>query len=58
MEMTPEEDIQDALFVMKRYAVQPEEISRAAQEAINNSAKDTALFLFRQNVDLFLKNTL
>ena len=50
-----EEDISDALFVAGKYSTDPAEIRRAAEEAIRHSPKDTALFLFRGNVDLFLE---
>ncbi|TAJ98474.1 MAG: hypothetical protein EPO39_18180 [Candidatus Manganitrophaceae bacterium] len=49
-----EEDIHDALFVVGKYGIRSDEIVRAAEEAIQNSAKDTALFLFRRNVELFV----
>lgn len=50
-----EEDIQDALFVAGKHSIRAEEIERAADSAIQFSAKDTALFLFRRNVQLFLE---
>ena len=50
-----EEDISDALFVAGKYHADPAEIRRAAEEAIRHSPKDTALFLFRGNLDLFLE---
>lgn len=50
-----EEDIQDALFIAGKYNIRGEEIERAADEAIQSSAKDTVLFLFRRNVQLFLE---
>jgi hypothetical protein len=49
-----EEDIDDALFIVKRFSVLPYEIERSANEAICHSVKDTALFLFQSNVRLFL----
>ena len=49
-----EEDIQDALFIVEKYNIGVVDIERAAEEAIQNSAKDTALFLFRRNVELFV----
>ncbi len=50
-----ETDIQDALFVAKKHGVSPEEVNQAAESAISHSAKDTALFLFRRNVEEFLR---
>ncbi|NOY85519.1 MAG: hypothetical protein GXO96_11990 [Nitrospirae bacterium] len=50
-----EEDIQDALFVVKKYAIQTDQVSRYAEAALEHSIKDTTLFLFKKNVDLFLK---
>lgn len=50
-----EEDIQDALFVAGKYNIGVADIERAAEEAIQSSAKDTALFLFRRNVQLFVE---
>ena len=49
-----EEDINDALFVVRRYDISPSEIKEMAEEAIKNSPKDTALFQFRRNVDIFI----
>jgi len=50
-----EEDIQDARFILEKYRISPEEIAQSAEEAIRHSAKDTALFLFRTNVRIFLE---
>ena len=50
-----EEDISDALFVAGKYHIDPARIKHAAEEAVRHSPKDTALFLFRGNVDLFLE---
>ena len=50
-----EEDISDALFVTGKYHIDPARIRRSAEEAVRRSPKDTALFLFRGNVDLFLE---
>lgn len=50
-----EEDIQDALYVAEKYNIGVVDIKRAAEEAIQFSAKDTALFLFRRNVQLFVE---
>lgn len=53
-----EEDIQDALFVAGKYHIRAEAIERAADEAIQSSAKDTALFLFKKNVQLFVQKVI
>ena len=45
-----EEDIEDALFVAGKNKVSPQEVEQAAETAIEHSAKDTTLFLFRKNV--------
>lgn len=50
-----EEDIQDALFVAEKYKIDDKKIERFADETIRHSIKDTALFLFRENLQLFLK---
>jgi len=50
-----EEDIEDALFVIKKYHLDSDQISLAANAAIQHSIKDTMLFLFKKNVGLFLK---
>ena len=49
-----EEDIEDAIFVARKYHVEAAEIKRSAEIAIRNSPRDTALFVFRKNVDIFL----
>ena len=50
-----EEDIQDALFVARKYQIKKNQIAAASHAAISNSVKDTTLFLFKKNVELFLK---
>jgi hypothetical protein len=50
-----EEDIEDALFVARKYKMKTQEVEKSAEEAIRHSVKDTALFLFRGNVQLFLE---
>lgn len=49
-----EEDIEDALFVARKYGIGAEEIEKRAEEAIRNSPKDTALFIFRKNINIFI----
>jgi hypothetical protein len=48
-----EEDIGDALFVVKKYQIKPEEIALSAEAATQHSVKDTMLFLFKKNVEIF-----
>lgn len=50
-----EEDWNDALFVAKRYQLKKSKIKQASEAAIQNSPKDTSLFIFRKTVDGFLK---
>lgn len=50
-----EEDMSDAIFVAKKFGLRPEDIKNCAEEAVRNSPKDTMVFLFRKNVELFLK---
>jgi hypothetical protein len=49
-----EEDIEDAIFVARKYNVEAAEIKRSAEVAIRNSPRDTALFVVRKNVDIFI----
>ncbi len=49
-----EEDIEDALFVVRKYNIRGDEIETSAEAAIRNSPKDTALFVFRRNIDIFV----
>lgn len=49
-----EEDLEDAAFMVKQFGLKFEEIRETAEEAIRNSPKDTALFIFKKNVALFL----
>ena len=50
-----EEDIEDALFVVKKYKIASPDVEQSAGEAVRHSIKDTALFLFQGNVRLFLE---
>lgn len=50
-----EEDIDDALFVVKKFDVKPEEIKKISGSAIKKSPKDTVLFAFKRNLEIFLK---
>lgn len=49
-----EQDLEDALFVARKYQLKVEDIQKAAKEATNNSPKDTAIFIFKKNVELFV----
>lgn len=49
-----EEDLEDAAFMVKQFGLKFDEIIETAEEAIRNSPKDTALFIFKKNVALFL----
>jgi hypothetical protein len=49
-----EEDIGDAVFVARRYKIGAKEIEKKSEEAIKNSPKDTALFIFRRNIAVFI----
>lgn len=52
-------DLEDALYVARRFDVNAAAIQKAAEAAIGVSPKDTALFAFRKAVQLFcarLKN--
>lgn len=49
-----EEDIKDALFVAGKYNIAARKIETMAGEAIKNSPKDTALFVFQENVNIFI----
>lgn len=49
-----EEDLEDAAFVVKQFGLKFDEIRETAEDAIRNSPKDTALFIFKKNVALFL----
>ena len=46
-------DLDDALFVAQKFGVSPGLVKMAAESAVAASPKDTALFAFRQTVDLF-----
>ena len=50
-----QEDFEDALFVAKKFNLNPEEILKYGELAIKNSIKDTALFNFKNRLDIFVK---
>ena len=49
-----EEDIEDALFVARKYGIHSEDLRQLTEQVIKSSIQDTALFLFRNNVQQFL----
>lgn len=49
-----DEDLEDALFVANKFNLRQEDVKGAANSAIENSPADTALFIFRKNIELFL----
>lgn len=48
-------DLDDAVFVVEKFGLTVEDIEKSAEEAIANSPKDTTVFLFRKNVEIFVK---
>lgn len=48
-------DLEDALYVVRRFGVPPSTVQSAAEAAIDVSPKDTALFVFRKTVQLFIE---
>lgn len=50
-----EEDLEDALFVARKFNLKKEDVNETANKAIENSPVDTALFIFRKSVELFIK---
>lgn len=50
-----EEDLEDAIFVAKKFNVTPDDIKKTAEDAIKNSPRDTVLLIFRKNVEIFVK---
>ena len=50
-----EQDFTDAEFVARRYGVNRQAVQTAADAALAASPKDTALFVFRKAVNLFLQ---
>ncbi len=49
-----DEDLEDALFVAKKFNLRQGDVKEAANSAIENSPADTALFIFKKNVELFV----
>ncbi len=50
-----QEDFEDAFFVAERFNLNPEKILEYGELAIRNSIKDTALFNFKNRLDIFIK---
>lgn len=50
-----EQDIEDAIFVVRKFKIKPKNIQNAANKVVKCSPRDTALFLFRKNVKIFLE---
>ncbi|MBI4715051.1 MAG: hypothetical protein HY760_03790 [Nitrospirae bacterium] len=50
-----EEDIDDALFVVRKYGISAATVRESSEEAVRHSVQDTALFLFRRNVQVFVE---
>lgn len=50
-----EEDINDALFVAKKFNLSPYDIQKEIKEIIRISPKDTSIFLFKKNLMIFLE---
>ena len=50
-----EQDLDDAMFVVRKFAVSSAAVQASADRAVTASPKDTALFAFRQTVELFCR---
>lgn len=48
-------DLDDAVFVVKKFGLAVKDIEKSAEEAIADSSKDTTVFVFRKNVGIFVK---
>ncbi len=49
-----DEDLEDALFVANKFNLRQEDVKEAANTAIETSPADTALFIFRKNIEIFV----
>ena len=49
-----DEDIEDALFVAKKFNVSAKQLESAKNKVLARSPKDTILFRFKKNVDFFI----
>ena len=50
-----EEDLHDALFIAGKFSLKEESIMKSAGQAVRSSPRDTALFIFNKNVEIFIK---
>lgn len=50
-----EQDIEDVLFVIRKYGITSGQVVQAAQAAIQASPKDTSLAIFQRNINFFVK---
>lgn len=50
-----ETDLEDAIFVAQKFGVSSGAVQASAESAVAASPKDTALFAFRQTVELFCR---
>lgn len=48
-----EEDLQDALYLVRKFNIKKEELQKHIESAIKNSPKDTVIFTFKRNVEEF-----
>src|SRR3972149_7032154 len=48
------EDIEDARFVARKFNVSAEDIKKSSEDTIQHSIIDTAIFIFRKNVEIFI----
>lgn len=48
-----EADLNDSLFIAKKFSLEKKDIIRAANQAIKNSPRDTAVFIFNKNIEVF-----
>lgn len=51
-----EQDLEDALFVVRKFKITSKSMKDAAQKAIDASPRDTALLVFKKNLNAFIKS--
>ncbi|WP_457643142.1 DUF6036 family nucleotidyltransferase [Persephonella sp.] len=49
-----QEDLDDALFVARKFSLEPEKILEFGELAVKSSVKDTALLSFRERLKIFI----
>jgi hypothetical protein len=49
-------DWSDIKYMIKKYKIKKSELKKLAEEAIRNSPKDTAIFIFKKQIEYMLKN--